>query len=154
VNKRAADGVAADYEHLGDSAREALALPDEERVRRIRSARWIGYSRAKEILDKLEDLINYPKKHRMPNLLVGDTNNGKTMIVNRFHQRHPAYDSPDGEGVVLPVLYVQVPPVPDETRFYEAILDKLFAPYRAGDRTGKKQAQAIRILTRLRCVFR
>jgi len=86
----------------------------------------------------------------MPNLLiVGDTNNGKTMIVNRFHKLHPAFDRTDGEGLELPVLYVQVPPVPDEVRFYEAILDKLFAPYRAGDRVGKKQAQAIRILTRL-----
>lgn len=142
--------TASEYSHLSDSAKEAIDLPRDQRIHRIRSSRWIGYPRAKQILDKLEDLLTYPKRHRMPNLLiVGDTNNGKTMIVNRFHQLHLPFDRPNGEGLELPVLYVQVPPTPDESRFYEAILDKLFAPYRGGDKVGKKQGQAIRILTRL-----
>lgn len=150
MNKKAATDAPVPYDHLNDAAKEALSLSDEERIERIRSARWIGYTRAKQILDKLEDLLSYPKKHRMPNLLiVGDTNNGKTMIVNRFHQKHPAYDAPDGDGIVLPVMVIQVPPIPDESRFYNAILDKLFAPYRSGDRPDKKQFQVIRLLTRL-----
>lgn len=136
--------------HLNESARTALQLTDAERIDRIRSARWIGYTRAKEIIDKLDDLLTYPKKHRMPNLLlVGDTNNGKTMIINRFHQKHPAYNNQDGDGITLPVLVIQVPPVPDEARFYNSILEKLFAPYRSSDRVDKKQFQAIRILSRL-----
>jgi len=36
----------------------------------------------------------------MPNmLLVGDTNNGKTMLVQRFRAQHPAHDNPQGAGV-------------------------------------------------------
>lgn len=136
--------------HLNEQAKAALGLGSKERLDRVRHARWIGYTRAKEILDKLDDLLTYPKRHRMPNLLiVGDTNNGKTMIVNRFHQKHPAYDNPDDDGITLPVLMIQVPPVPDEARFYNAILEKLFAPYRSSDRVDKKQFQVIRILTRL-----
>jgi Cdc6-like AAA superfamily ATPase len=143
-----------EYKHLNDSAREALKLSKEERINRIRSARWIGYTRAKEILDQLEDLLTHPKKHRMPNLLIyGDTNNGKTMIVNRFHQLHPASDNAEGDAIILPVLIIQCPPVPDENRFYNAILDKLFAVYKSSDRVDKKQFQAIRTLERVHNVM-
>jgi hypothetical protein len=47
-------------------------------------------------------------------LIVGDTNNGKTMIVNRFERLHLADDNPDGETIRLPVLIVQAPPTPAE----------------------------------------
>jgi len=133
--------------HLNADTVELLALSNAERIRRIRSPRWIGYPRAKEILAKLEDLLIYPKSHRMPNLLiVGDTNNGKTMLVERFQTRHPADDNPDGEGAKVPVLVVQAPPVPDEGRFYNAMLELLFAPYKSADRVDKKQFQVIRLL--------
>ena len=46
----------------------------------------------------------------------------------------------------MPVLLVQAPPVPDEGRFYNAILELLFAPYKAGDRVDRKQFQAIKLL--------
>ena len=140
-----------EYQHLNESAREALKLSNEERIKRIRRARWIKYTRAEEILDQLEDLLTQPKKHRMPNLLIyGDTNNGKTMIVNRFHSQHPAYDNPDGEGVIVPVLLIQCPPVPDEGRFYNTILEAIYLPYKASDRPDKKQFQAIKMLRRIK----
>ncbi len=134
-------------EHLNQSAAEALALTDQERIDKIRSDRWIGYPRAKSVLAKLEDLLSYPRTHRMPNLLiVGDTNNGKTTLVRRFVQLHPAEDNPEGDGVSAPVMLVQAPPVPDEGRFYNAILDMLFAPYRPSERVEKKQFQVIKLL--------
>lgn len=133
--------------HLHESARELLALSDKERIERIRAPRWIGYPQAKTTLAKLEELLLYPKSHRMPNLLVvGDTNNGKTMLVQRFCSRHPAIDNLSGEGVQVPVLFVQAPPVPDEGRFYNAILELLFAPYKPNDRVDKKQFQVIKLL--------
>ncbi|ABO89170.1 ATPase AAA [Aeromonas salmonicida subsp. salmonicida] len=135
------------YSHLNDSAIEALALSDRDRILKIRSERWIGYPKAKQILAKLEDLLIYPRTHRMPNLLiVGDTNNGKTMLVQRFKNLHPAIDNPSGEGIQAPVILVQAPPVPDEGRFYNAILELLFAPYRPSERVDKKQFQAIKLL--------
>lgn len=135
------------YSHLNDSAIEALTLSDAERIHKIRSERWIGYPKAKQILAKLEDLLIYPRTHRMPNLLVvGDTNNGKTMLAQRFMNLHPADDNPDGDGIIAPVLLVQAPPVPDEGRFYNAILEMLFAPYRPSERVDKKQFQVIKLL--------
>lgn len=133
--------------HLNESTLQLLDLSDAERIERIRAPRWIGYPQAKAILAKLEDLLTYPQSHRMPNLLVvGDTNNGKTMLVQRFCSRHPADDNPSDDGIRVPVLFVQAPPIPDEGRFYNAILELLFAPYKPNDRVDKKQFQVIKLL--------
>jgi hypothetical protein len=138
-------------DHLNESAKAALALSDQERIDFIRRPRWIGYTKAKEVIAQLENLLTYPKTHRMPNLLlVGETNNGKTMIVNRFHQLHPVTDDPDTEQCQWPVLVVQAPPVPSEARFYTAILEKLSAPYCSSDSVYKKQFQVMKILRRVR----
>lgn len=133
--------------HLNDSAVKQLDLSNAERIEKIRSPRWIGYPRAKVVLSKLEDLLVYPRSHRMPNMLVvGDTNNGKTMLVQRFCSLHPADNNPSGDGVHVPVLFVQAPPIPDEGRFYNAILELLFAPYKPNDRVDRKQFQVIKLL--------
>jgi type II secretory pathway predicted ATPase ExeA len=133
--------------HLNDSTAKQLELSNVERIEKIRSPRWIGYPRAKVVLSKLEDLLVYPRSHRMPNMLVvGDTNNGKTMLVQRFCSLHPADNNPSGDGVHVPVLFVQAPPIPDEGRFYNAILELLFAPYKPNDRVDKKQFQVIKLL--------
>ena len=133
--------------HLKAAACAALDLPAAERIERMRRPRWIGYTRAKQLLDKLDDLLTHPKTHRMPNLLiVGDTNAGKTMLANRFVQVHPADDNPDGEAAIVPVLAVQAPPGPDENRFYNTILEALFAPYNPRERVAQKQVQVLRIL--------
>lgn len=133
-----------------DNNSDALLLTDKERIEKIRNSRWIGYTNAKKILDKLDDLLTHPKTHRMPNMLiVGETNNGKTMIVNRFRSQHLAYDNANGDGITLPVLLIQAPPTPDEGRFYNVILDKLFASYKVNDRVDKKCQQIINLLSRL-----
>jgi hypothetical protein len=42
-------------DHLSQAAQKALRLPDDQRIERISGARWIGYTRAQEILTKLSD---------------------------------------------------------------------------------------------------
>src|SRR5215510_11021322 len=97
--------------HLNAAARAALALPPAARIDRIRGPRWIGYPRAKQLLDKLDELLTHPKTHRMPNLLiVGDTNAGKTMLANRFVQLHGADTTRAGEAMSVLVLAIQAPP--------------------------------------------
>lgn len=133
--------------HLNETAQVALQLSEEDRIERIRSSRWIGYSRAKKTLSQLEDMLTHPKTHRMPSLLiVGDTNAGKTMLANRFVQSHPAWDNPDGDAAVVPVVMVQAPPGPDESRLYNGILETLFVPHQPRDSVAKKQVQVLRIL--------
>lgn len=137
-------------QHLNEQAARYLELPIGERIERIRSPRWIGYNRAQTILTKLEELYSCPPSHRMPNmLLVGDTNNGKTMLIRRFCSKHQASDNPGEEAASVPVLYVQAPPTPDESRLYSAILNLLFAPHRQRDRLEKKQDMVITLLKKV-----
>ncbi|ABA87386.1 transposition ATP-binding protein TniB [Syntrophotalea carbinolica DSM 2380] len=131
-------------------AEEVADLSAEERIAKIRRPRWIGYPRAIEILNHMEELLAHPKIHRMPNmLLVGHTNNGKTMLVNRFTMKYPAHDNPRGNGIVVPVLSIQAPPVPDENRFYNLILEKLYAPFKPRDHVSKKQMQVLGTMRRI-----
>src|SRR5216683_2490081 len=78
--------AAADLSPLTPTAQAAAGLPDEQRRARIRAERWIGYSRAREALATLEDLLTHPVRQRMPNLLlIGPTNNGKSMLIEKLH---------------------------------------------------------------------
>lgn len=132
--------------HLHKTARGWLKLSDEERIAKIQGYRWIGYDKAKEITAKLNWLITYPKKQRMPNLLiVGATNNGKTMIINKFKEQYPDDDNLNGDAKIIPVMIVQAPPTADEGRFYSLILKKLNAPFKANDKPGNKYLQVVGI---------
>jgi type II secretory pathway predicted ATPase ExeA len=137
------------YPHLLPQIRALADAPAEMRIRRIRTDRWIGYARAEAALSAMEDLLTFPKRTRMPNLLlVGPSNNGKTMIVEKFRREHLRGAEADlREGAVaVPVLKVQMPPAPDERRFFSAVLEALGAPDRSNDRLAAKQDMAMRML--------
>jgi Bacterial TniB protein len=141
--------VSADYSHLYSGIRPFADEDNETRIRRIRTDRWITYSRAEAALTAMEDLLSFPKRTRMPNfLLVGPTNNGKTMIVEKFRRAHPPISpssAPEG-AVTVPVLKVQMPAGPDEARFFGAILEELGFPHMLSDRVAKRQDVAVRML--------
>ena len=137
------------YPHLFPQIRALADAPAEIRIRRIRTDRWIGYARAEAALSAMEDLLTFPKRTRMPNLLlVGPSNNGKTMIVEKFRREHLRGAEADlREGAIsVPVLKVQMPPAPDERRFFSAVLEALGAPDRSNDRLAAKQDMAMRML--------
>ena len=97
-----------DLTHLHPGARRVALLPAEERLRHVRADRWIGYTRATDAIARLETLFSWPDKQRMPNvLLIGPTNNGKSMIVEKFRRMHPPVSHPDHEHI--PVLTVPSP---------------------------------------------
>ena len=118
------------YLHVNGTVRKQLNDTDENRIQRIKSQRWIGHGHAHQIMAELNALIVHPQKSRMPNLLiVGDTNSGKTTIIKRFCSDYLPEDDPKEGTIKVPVMYIQMPPVPDEGRFYEAMLDFLFSRY-------------------------
>ena len=138
-----------EYPHLQPSARPFAEEDAQSRIRRIRTDRWIAYARAAAVLAALEDLLTFPKRLRMPNLLlVGPTNNGKTMIVEKFRRAHPSGEAAetDAGAAIIPVVKVQMPSGPDEGRFFGAILEALGMPYSARDRVAAKQDAAVRIM--------
>jgi len=141
--------VSEDYAHLHPLTRPFAEEDAATRIRRIRTDRWIGYARAEAALAALDDLLSFPKRTRMPNLLVvGPTNNGKTMIVEKFRRSHPAIEAIDAhDGVAsLPVIKVQMPPGPDEGRLFGSILEALGMPYPPRQRIAIRQDVAMRVL--------
>ena len=119
-----------DFNHLSPEASALAILPSTERIARLKMERWIGYTRAHQALAKLEELLlDEPGKLRPQNLLiVGPSNNGKTMIAEKFHRAHPQRISDDGEHEVIPVLMMQMPADATVNRFYTALLMKLNTP--------------------------
>lgn len=121
------DDMAPDLSHLHPGVRDIAWLPAGERIERVRADRWIGYPRAVTTVARLEELIRWPGMQRMPNLLIiGPTNNGKSMIVEKFRRGHLPVTEQDREQI--PVLCVQMPSDPSVLRFYIALLASLGAP--------------------------
>lgn len=138
-----------EYAHLLPGVRAFADEPADARVRRIRTDRWIAYARADAALAAIDDLLAFPKRMRMPNLLlVGPTNNGKTMIVEKFRRAHPPVAATDAANglATIPVLRVQMPAGPDEVRFFGAILDAAGMPFGARDGIAARQAEAVRVM--------
>jgi len=137
------------YPHLHPSAQSWADEPALERIRRIRTDRWIEYARAESALEKMEDLLAYPKRMRMPNmLLVGPTNNGKTMIVEKFRREHPQKLFGTGYVALVPVLKIQMPAGPDEHRFLTAIVETLAMDRNASSRLAVLQSQVLETMRR------
>jgi type II secretory pathway predicted ATPase ExeA len=141
--------MSTQYPHLHAGTRDYAEADNDCRIRRIHTDRWITYSRAESTLSMLEDLLSFPQRTRMPNLLlVGPTNNGKTMIVEKFRRSHPpiAARSTATGAANIPVLKVQMPAGPDELRFFGAILDQIGLPYSLSERLFKRQDTAMHLL--------
>ncbi len=124
-------------EHLLPDIRPLLQLSTAERILCIEKDNWIGYSRAKQAITKLQNLYTHPQRQRMPNLLIiGPTNNGKSMIIEKFCRQYPPIKNKielgclsDDEGkaslVEMPILSVQMLPAPDTRKFYGVLFEKL-----------------------------
>jgi hypothetical protein len=117
------------FAHLHPAAREMLALEDSKRIQALQRDRWIDYPRASEALSRLERLLNTPQKERMPCLVMhGPSNIGKTLIIAKFLRAHPpGFDRQRGVEQ-RPVITMQMPPTPDQRRFYRALLSVIGAP--------------------------
>lgn len=116
-----------EYKHLHPRCIDKLSLSNEARIDEIYKPRWIGYPRAHQILQQFEDLLNYPRVSRMPNiLLIGSTNNGKTDLLKKFCQAHLPDENVSEGQLNAPVMYMQAPPSPAESDFYAAILSSLY----------------------------
>lgn len=134
-----------DLGHLHPGAQVTARLPAAERVQRIRADRWIGYPQAVEALERLEALVRWPTRQRMPNLLlIGPTNNGKSMIIEKFCRQHPPVSGPNAERI--PVLAMQMPSDPSVTRFYAALLTAVGSPVRLRQRIVESEQLALSLL--------
>lgn len=109
--------------HLHPDYRAIALLPDDQRIEWIRTERWIGFPKSVVVIDRLQMLLEYPKRPRMPCLLIyGRSGMGKSMAIAKFLRAHPSvFDN--GKGTtVMPVVAFQMPKEPLEVDFYEQLL--------------------------------
>ena len=119
--------------HLDPAYRKFAALPDDERIAWIRADRWIGFDQAGLALSRLENLLTYPPRDRMPCLLIyGDTGMGKTKIIRKFERAHPPKFCQVTGVDHRPVVVAQVPSEPIERDLYRELLSSMGAPAMSG----------------------
>lgn len=142
---------AASLAHLGQDRQDIAILTSQERIRLAREDAWIGYSAAKNGLQRLEDLLDHPKSPRMPNILVvGDSGNGKTSLIGRFRDLHPPIIKPDGRGE-QPVVVMTMPAEPSEARFWSDLIAAMGVARNDSGTVQAKMSQAMLLLQSLHC---
>ena len=143
-------GSIDDFNHLTPWAREIAALPNHERVKKILTDRWVGYTKAEEAVIKLEALISHPKRQRMPNLLiVGPTNNGKSMIIEKFRRTHLFTNKEHYSVEEQPIVVMQMPSDPKIARFYSMLLHAVDVRLRVRLRVSDLEIMVLSILKNL-----
>lgn len=134
------------FEHIHPDLRYVAHQSRDERLAFMDSPRWIGYDKAERAIQELAQLLNKPKRPRMPNLLlVGEPNNGKTTILHRFFRNYGQAYTDENNDPVRPVLLAEAPPSADEKGLYLSILERFWAPHRPTDPTAKLRYQVIHL---------
>jgi len=135
------------YDHLHPDFQVVMSLSNEQRIAVMDQPRWIGYTRATDILDVLQGLMNKPQRPRMPNLLiVGDSNNGKTTLIRRFGELCGKSYVDENSEPVRPIVIAEAPTSADEKALYISILERFWTPYRATDPVSKLRYQVIHLM--------
>lgn len=160
----------ASTSHVLPEVENLLSLNRQERIAHIQKDSWIGYTKAKEALIKLEELIHYPQRHRMPNLLiVSPTNNGKTMIIEKFKRHYPIkrktersyfysyrFNCTTDEYLErelieeVPVAFMQMPTSPDLRRFYLNLMYHMEATFAEAMYSGPLEISTLKLLERFK----
>jgi hypothetical protein len=131
------------FPHLTPEAATLVDSSLSERLEFINRDHFLAYDLGDRYLRELEDLLSQPKSLRMPcRALIGGPQNGKTTLLKEFIRKHPpAIDA--ANHTICPVLFVEMPPEPDEGRFWSAILQSLLIVHNPAAVVEKLEAQAI-----------
>ena len=129
---------------LTKKAKEYLNKSDDERIKLCKSDVWIGYRAAVTLLETLEEKFSDPPQMRHEGLLIyGDSNNGKTAILRKFYDLHNKTierENEHGDIVYeIPIIYLQAPNSPNESKLYSYILDELCIPHKGTEKVLEKE---------------
>ncbi len=118
--------MAHSLDHLHTGVWAYLEDSVEQRINRLYAPKWVAYSRGNEALARMEHLINHPPSGRMPcMLLYGDSNIGKTMIVEKFVRDHPDICNEHKEVEIRKTILLQMPATPRDDKLYAQIVEGL-----------------------------
>jgi hypothetical protein len=130
-----------DAAHLDEAVRSDLLLSDERRIARIDRVRWIGYGRAKTVIEEMERILKSERRQRPDNLLiVGASNNGKTAIARRFIARMVP---PEVAGARYSNIPVALPRIP---QLLTAIRSALGQPAGRRESTAQLRAETYKMM--------
>jgi type II secretory pathway predicted ATPase ExeA len=133
--------------HVSPATLELLGLPSHQRIRAIRSERWVSHPRVPKAIQVLEQILDHPRTTRMPSIAIfGDSGMGKTMLMRKFCTDHPPGVDADTGQHRTPVLALQMTIRPGERRFYGQILDAFQAPHNPGARIVDVERSALHLL--------
>lgn len=121
-----------EFRHLNSLGQTIAQRSDRERIAYLNRDLWIGYPHANAALKHLDQLLHFPKRQRMPNLLIiGSTNNGKSMLVTKFIRslKSNSQSNLDLNYESIPIVHLQMPSDPKVQRFYSLLLNAIGAPY-------------------------
>lgn len=135
------------YTHLSAKFREVAAQANEFRIEFLKEKRWINYPVADRILSVLKETMNHPKQARMPSLLlVGDSNNGKTSLLERFCNVHgQSYTCDETELLIKPVVVIELS-APNVRDLYFTILQEFWAPIHPNEVLSTSRRTAINLM--------
>ena len=139
------------HAHPTAEARVTADVDDTRRIAHLAEDHWIDYPRARQALQELERLLACPEKARMPGLLLhGESNIGKSMIIQKFLRAHAAREFNTDSGLLqVDVLAVEMPSAPQERCLYGQLLMALNAPNRPGDRLAAVEYTALTLLRKV-----
>ena len=122
----------------------------DPRILALRDPSWISYTLAENHLASLAELLEQPRGGRMRNIaLLGETNNGKTTLINQFIKKHNPPLDPNKDHVTRLIVKCDMPAVPDESRLYQSILASLNADGSPKETPDSKFRRLKMILARL-----
>ena len=133
--------------HLDPKTQEVVWLDNATRILHLKQPVWIDYPRAKKLIQILDDLMAYPKRSRMPNLLIiGESFMGKTSVIEKFVSTHRRVLIKDEEGMpraLVPVVMISAPDMADMKNVYIKILEEFPTGFRPNDTLAKLRHQAL-----------
>ncbi len=131
-----------DLNHLTKKTASVALQSTEVRLAYLKQYKWIGYPRANEIKETLEELLDEPKHTRMPCLaVIGPSDNGKSMLIKNFLKKHPIDPNPEGEHILAPVLVINAPSKPDPVTLLHYHLEAINAPFKPNAHPSVKEGQ-------------
>jgi hypothetical protein len=99
-----------DLSHLHKALHQIAMASDEERLAYIRKDQYVEYSVSREGVEKLEALFSAPDALSPEGLiLIGESQMGKSAIIEELLKNHPANDNPNGDAAIVQVLKIQFP---------------------------------------------
>jgi len=139
-----------EFKHIHKDYRHHALADDHSRIQFLREPLWINYPKTVEIIELLQRLLDQPKKPRMQSLLlIGESNIGKTSLIQQFITNNKDYSEEDDfeeSHLIKPVIYAQFPASGDEKGLYIAIIEQFWTPFRATESAVRLRHQAIHLL--------